>query len=104
MRIAIEEQIANYQNYVYDQPSIVQFVKQQRVKRLGYVQKMDSGRETKILMNIDLLAKRVRERPGNRWKEEVIQDIRKLGVKDWKTKAADRREWRKTRHNGSKGD
>lgn len=55
----------------------------------------DSRKATKKVMNFDLLAKWARVRPRNRWKEEIIHDIRTLMVEHWKTKVADRREWRK---------
>jgi len=33
-------------------------------------------------------------RPRQRWQEDVMGDLKKLGVKNWKETAKDRRTWR----------
>jgi uncharacterized coiled-coil protein SlyX len=33
-------------------------------------------------------------RPRQRWQEDVIKDLKKLKVKNWKETAKDRRTWR----------
>jgi len=33
-------------------------------------------------------------RPRQRWQEDVMEDIKKLEVKNWKETAKDRRTWR----------
>jgi hypothetical protein len=35
-------------------------------------------------------------RPRQRWQEDVMEDLKKLRVKNWKETAKDRRTWRET--------
>jgi hypothetical protein len=55
---------------------IVRFIKAQRIKWLEHIQQMD------------------RARPRQRWQENVMEDVKKLKIKNWKETAKDRRTWR----------
>jgi len=69
---------------------IVRFIKAQRIKWLGHIQRMDQARPARKLLDW----KPMGIRPRQRWQEDVMDDIKKLKVKNWKEAAKDRRTWR----------
>jgi hypothetical protein len=73
---------------------IVRFIKAQRIKWLGLIQRMDKARPTRKLLDWKPMGTRPIERPRQRWQEDVIKDLKKLKVKKWKETAKDRRTWR----------
>jgi hypothetical protein len=54
---------------------------------------MDETRSVKKIFDGKLEGRRGRGRPRLRWINDVKYDLRKLGVKRWRTKALDRVEW-----------
>jgi hypothetical protein len=72
----------------------VRFIKAQRIKWLGHIQRMDQARPTRKLLDWRAMETRPVERPRQRWKEDVMEHLRKLKVKIWKETAKDRRTWR----------
>jgi hypothetical protein len=73
---------------------IVRFIKAQRIKWLGYIQRMDQSRPTKKLLDWKPMGTRHVGKPTQRWQEDVMEDLKKLRVKNWKEAAKDRRIWR----------
>jgi len=69
---------------------IVRFIKAQRIKWLGHIQRMDQARPTRKLLDWKPMGTRPVGRPRQQWQEEVMEDLKKLKVKNWK----DRRSWR----------
>jgi hypothetical protein len=59
---------------------------------LGHVVRMDESRSVKKIFEGKLEGRRGRGQPRLRWINEVEDDLRKLGVKRWKTKTLDRME------------
>ena len=72
---------------------IVRFVKAQRIKWLGHIQRMDRARPTGKLLDWRPVGTRQLGRPRQRWQENVMEDLKKLKVKNWKETAEDRT-WR----------
>jgi len=70
---------------------IVRFIKAQRIKWLGHVQRRDQARPTRKLLEWKPMGTRPVGRPRQRWQEDVMEDLKKLKVKNWKERAKDRR-------------
>ena len=66
----------------------------QRIKWLGHIQRMDRVRPTGKLLDWKPMGTRPVGRPRQRWQEDVMEDLKKLKVKNWKEAAKDRRTWR----------
>ena len=73
---------------------IVRFIKAQRIKWLGHIQRMDQARPTGKLLDWKTMGTRQVGKPRQRWQEGVMEDLKKLKVKNWKEAAKDRRTWR----------
>jgi len=55
---------------------------------------MDQARPTGELLDWKPMETRQVGRPRQRWQEDVMEDLKKLKVKNWKEVAKDRRTWR----------
>jgi hypothetical protein len=55
---------------------------------------MDQARPTGKLLVWKPMGTRPVGRPRQRWQEDVIEDLKKLEVKNWKKAAKHRRTWR----------
>ena len=73
---------------------IVRFIKAQRIKWLGHIQRMDQAKPTRKLLDWKTMGKRPVGKTRQRWKQVVTEDLKKLKVKGWKEAAKDRRTWR----------
>jgi len=73
---------------------IVRFIKAQRIKWLGHIQRMDQARPSGKLLDWKPMGTRPVGRPRQRWQEDVMEELKKLKVKNWKEAAKDRRNWR----------
>ena len=73
---------------------IVRFIKAQRIKWPGHIQRMDQARSTRKLLDWKPMRTRPVGRPRQRWQEDAMEDLKKLKVKNWKEAAKDRRTWR----------
>jgi hypothetical protein len=73
---------------------IVRYIKAHRIKWLGHIQRMDRARPTGKLLDWRPMGSRPVGRPRQRWQEDVMEDLKKLKVKNWKKTAKGRRTWR----------
>jgi hypothetical protein len=73
---------------------IVTFIKAQRIKWLGHIQRMDQKRTTRKLLVWKPMETRPVGKSRQRWQEDVTEDLKKLKVKNWKEADKDRRTWR----------
>jgi len=62
------------------------------LKWLGHIIRTNETRSVKIFEG-KLEGRRGRGRPRLRWINDVEDDLRKLSLKCWRTKALDREEW-----------
>ena len=67
-------------------------IKIQRLEWLGHVIRVNETRSVKKIFEGKLEGRRGKGRPRLRWINDVEDDLRKLGVKRWRTKALDREE------------
>jgi hypothetical protein len=77
----------------YKSQDIITIIKIRRLELLGHVVRMDESRSVKKIFEGKLEGRRGRGRPRLRSINGVEDDLRKLGVKWWRTKALDRVEW-----------
>jgi hypothetical protein len=74
----------------YKSQDIITAIKIRKLEWLRYVIRMDETRSVKKIFEGKLEARRGRGQPRFRWINDVEDDLRKLGVKRWRTKALDR--------------
>ena len=77
----------------YKSQDIVTVIKIRILEWLGNVIRMNETRFVKKISKGKLEGRRGKGRPRLRWRDYVEDDLRKLGVKRWRTKALDREEW-----------
>jgi hypothetical protein len=73
---------------------IVRFIKSQRIRWLGHVERMENNAMQKRTLKGRLYSKRRKGRPRIRWQDDVERDLKKMEVKGWKEKMRDREQWR----------
>jgi hypothetical protein len=89
-RIRYNEEI----NTLLKGEDIVRFIKSQRIRWLGHVERMEDNAMPKRMLREGLYCKRRKERPRMRWLDDVESDLKKMEVKGWKEKMRDREQWR----------
>jgi len=72
----------------------VRFIKAQRIKYLGHIQRIDQARPTGKLLDWKPMGSRPVEKPRQRWQKDVMENLKKLKVKNWKKAAKERTTWR----------
>jgi hypothetical protein len=55
---------------------------------------MDQTRPARRLLDWKPMGTRAVGRPRQRWQEDVMEDLKKLKIKNWKETAKDRKTWR----------
>ena len=75
--------------------NIIRFIKSQRLKWLGHVERMQKEREVKKIYKWKPFASRPIGRPKNRWEDDVRKDLQTMKFKNWKRSVLDRDLWKK---------
>ena len=73
--------------------NIVRHIKSKRLSWLGHVERMRNERVAKTIYKWKPYATRPKGRPRLRWEDDVRNDLRKMGVKNWKQTAQERKQW-----------
>jgi hypothetical protein len=73
--------------------NIVRYIKAQRLRWFGHIQRMEDDRMVKKLTNWKSFGKRPVGRSKNRWIDGV--DMEELKVKNWNELTTNRKEWNK---------
>jgi hypothetical protein len=72
----------------------VRFIKAQRIKWLGHIQRIDQARPTGKLLVYKPMGTRSVGKPRQRWQEDGMEDLKKLKVKNCNETTKDGRTWR----------
>jgi hypothetical protein len=83
--------------------NIVRFIKSQRIRWLGHIERMQDTAVPKKMLYGSLYATRRRGRPKMRWLEDVSRDLRKMGLNEWRETARNRKTWRHIARKGGQG-
>jgi hypothetical protein len=75
--------------------NIVRYIKAQRLRWFGHIQRMEDDRMIRKLTNWKPFGKRPAGRPKNRWIDRILKDMQVLKVKNWKELIGNRKEWNK---------
>jgi hypothetical protein len=70
--------------------SIIRFIKSQRLKWLGHVERMSKEREVTRMYKWKPFASRPIGRPKNRWEDDVRECLQTMKIKNWKKCVVDR--------------
>ena len=81
------ENLINHEN-------IVRHIKSKRLSWVGHVERMPDERVAKSIYKWKPHATRPKGRPRLRWDDDMRDNLRKMGVNNWKQKAQERVSWR----------
>jgi hypothetical protein len=74
--------------------NMVRHIKRKRLSLLGHVERMPDGRVAKSIYKWKPYATRLKGRPRLRWENDVRNDLKKMGVKNWKQRVQERNQWK----------
>jgi hypothetical protein len=81
---------------LYNEPNIVEDIKTRRLGWVGHIIRMEEERIPKRVLNRNFHTTRPVVRPRTRWADVVQKNaLQLLGIKGWRSKAANRDEWRR---------
>ncbi|CAI6347317.1 unnamed protein product [Macrosiphum euphorbiae] len=66
-----------------------------KIRWLGHVERMDEETIPKRVMLARMEETRRQGRPRSRWIDEVKKDLQQMGIRNWRSIAKDREEWRR---------
>ena len=78
---------------LYQETDLTTLIRIQWIKWLGHVQRIEEGRQPKRALDGRPGGRKSKGRPHSRWFDGVENDLRKMGVRGWRT-AEKRTIWR----------
>jgi hypothetical protein len=78
---------------LFNEPDIVKYIKINRLGWAGHVIRMDNNRTDKKVLDTKPIGTRKIGRTKLRWEDDVIQDIKTFGVKNWRNLAMEKESW-----------
>ena len=76
------------------QKNIIRFIKSQRLKWLGHVERMPKEREVTRIYKWKPFASRPIGRPKNRWEDDVRKGLQTMKIKNWTKSVLNRDLWK----------
>ena len=76
--------------------NVIRYIKSQRLKWIGHVERMPQEREVARIYKWKPLASRPIGRPKIRWEDDIRKDLQIMRIKNWKKKVLDRDSWKIT--------
>jgi hypothetical protein len=76
-------------------PTTTKTIMLHRLQWFGHVQRMEKNRIPKRVLSMKLEVTRPRDRPRNRWQDEVREDGSIGGGEEWQGIVYDKEEWKK---------
>jgi len=76
-------------------PTITETVRLNRLCWFGLVQRIEENKIPKKVLYLNLETTRLRDRPRNRWQDEVRKDGRLVGGEGWKEGVYNSEKWKK---------
>jgi hypothetical protein len=89
-RLKINEELEK----IINNENIVRYIKYKRLSWLGYVERMTNERVAKTIYKWKPYATRLKGRPRIRWEDDVRNDLRKIGVTNWKLRTQEKKQWK----------
>jgi hypothetical protein len=80
--------------FILEGAEIVKFIKYLRVRWCGHIERMNNERMPKK-MTTKMEGTRKKRKTRKRWIDEVEEDLKIMGIRNWHAVAKDRQEWRK---------
>jgi len=74
---------------------MTKIIRLNRLRWFGHVQRMEENRIPNTVLYMNLGTTRLRDRPRNRWQDEVREGGKLVGGKGWKERLYNREEWKK---------
>jgi len=74
--------------------TVTSFIKRQRIQWLGHIIRRRENKVVIVTLEWKPIGKRPRGRPRKRWIDAVEEDLKILGVENWRETAQDRYRWR----------
>ena len=81
---------------LYSDMDIVRRIRIQRLRWLGHVGRMNQDAPARKAFDNEYEGTRRQGRPRLRWKDQVQEDLKVLGVSNWRRHAQDRSAWKST--------
>ena len=74
--------------------NIINYIKAQTLSWFGHLQRMSEERMVKRVYKWKRMITRPLGRPKNRWEDDIINDMKKLKIKNWTSCIQDRNKWK----------
>jgi len=74
--------------------NIVRYIKHKRLSWLGHAERMTNQRLAKAIYKWKPYATRPKGRPRVRWEDDARNDLRKMGMTNWKQRTQERKQWK----------
>ena len=82
-------------NEILKGQNIIRFIKKQRLNWLGHVERMAEDNNVQKIKRWKPMSERPMGRAKTRWEDDVLEDIKRMNVRNWKKVEQNRDSWKK---------